>query len=218
MWNPVAGNKIELRLYCWHAGAAQLAINTLRMIIDVVGPGPSSLRSDDLCDALSTYFSTAYKAVLDSSCTYAGASLQLFPQRSFVSDWSKEGAGAGTVVGNDCPTQASGLITLRTNYAKRTGRGRVYIPFPSVTSNDTNGLPTAGYMTNLQTLANLMEGPVPVLVGPDLLAVTLSPVICNAQDTGILKPITDSIAVQKWATQRRRGSYGRVNSLPPLLA
>jgi len=218
MWLPTAGDRVELRIYCYATAQQQIGINTVRMKIDTIGPTVDPIRSDDLNAALSAFFAPSYKALLDSSCVYLGTSMQLFPQRTFVADWSKEGAGAGSVVGNDAPAQVSGLITLRTNYAKRSGRGRLYIPFPSVTSNDTTGIPTNAYMVLLNQLAELFDSPIPLLVGPDTVAVTLHCEIDNANGTGIEKAVVLSEGVQKWATQRRRGSYGQKNQIPPLLA
>lgn len=211
------GDRIEVRFYCYHDAAKQEGVNTVRFTIASATPG-GPMDSDDLAVAIANQYAANFKALLDSSARYAGLSLQDFPSRTFVPSFTTTGAGAGTVVGNDCPTQASGLVTLRTNYAGPSGRGRIYIPFPSVTSNDTAGVPTAAYKILLDQLAEELEGPVPLVVGVGLVDVLVYPIICNAAGSGVEKRVTNASGVLKWATQRRRGSYGRLNLLPAELA
>lgn len=213
-WVPQAGDNIEVRAYCWHAGSSQIGINTLRYRIAIVVPGVAPLESRDLCAAISDKLAPKYKALLDSSATYLGISMQIWPSRAVVADWSKEGAGAGLVVGNDCPTQASGLISLRTNVAGPKGRGRIYPPFPSVTSNGADALPVADYVTALNELSDLVVGPENVLAGPDLISVTYYGFIAPNVPEPVKKDVTRAFGVRKWATQRRRGSFGRRNEIP----
>lgn len=211
------GDKMEVRFYCFHDASQQLGVNTVRFAIASATPG-GPINSDDMADALDTQYAANFKACLDSSARYAGLSVQDFPLRQMVPSFNNDGAGAGTVAGNDAPTQASGLITLRTKYAGPSGRGRIYVPFPSVTSNDTTGVPTAAYKVLLDSLAGELVGPVSLVVGAGLVDVLVYPIICNAGGTGIEKRVLTASGVLKWATQRRRGSYGRKNSLPAELA
>lgn len=216
-WLPRAGDLIECRFYCWHAGSSQIGINTVKFRIATVGPSTppgQPLESRDLATAISARVAPKYKALLDSSAEYLGLSMQVWPSRAVIADWTKEGAGAGTVVGNDAPTQASGLISLRTNLAGGSGRGRIYPPFPSVTSNGADALPIAGYVTALDELAGVFLGPEAFVVDPDLIDVSLWGFLAKKVPEPVVKDLTNAFGVRKWATQRRRGSFGRKNEIP----
>lgn len=118
---------------------------------------------------------------------------------------------AGGLAGDVLPTQTAGLITKRTAVPGRRGRGRAYIPFPTESYNDANGLPTNAYMTPAGALAFSISQS--VLVGTLIDGNYLDPVILH-RDTGGTSDILATLARQKWATQRRRGSYGRPNVSP----
>jgi len=223
-WRPEAGKHIEVRFYCWHAASSQIGINTVRFEIRVATDPGLILESRDLCGEISNEAAPLYKALLDSSAKYAGCSMQDFPGRQTIADWSKNGAGNGTVVGTDVPTQASGLLSLRTNLAKRSGRGRLYIPFPSIASCDADSLPNTAYVEALDDLGSWIQGPLALSVGPDNIPVVLYGEIVNVPKKRkiddpptppqVFKVIEKTFGVKKWATQRRRGSYGRKNDLP----
>lgn len=210
-WDVTADMKLEVRHYCWCAGSSQLGINTVRIRFGSFIPG-GPVDAVDFADAYATAIAPYYKAVLDSSCTFAGVSIQDFPTRLNIAVFSKDGAGAGLVAGNDAPSQASGLISFRTMLAGRKGRGRIYVPFPSVTSNGADGLPITAYTDALGELADTFIGPEPLTVGTTSIA--YFGVIVDDKGVGAYKDIAQVIAQKKWATQRRRGSYGRKNELP----
>lgn len=209
---PIAvGEKLELRIYCWNNGAKQLGINTVRLRVASATPG-GPIDSQELSEELSGMLAPLYKDLLDSSCEYLGISIQDFPYRLWYPEYSNNAQGAGLVVGNDAPSQASGLISFRTLYGKPSGRGRIYIPFPSVTSNGADGLPITDYVEDLQVLANFFAANIPVALTTQ--SVVLVGIIANSVGSGPTKDITNAIGVKKWATQRRRGSYGRQNVVP----
>lgn len=85
------------------------------------------------------------------------------------------------------------------------------MPFPAESQNDADQTPTAAYLVVLfnytsVAIASLLAG-----VNPN--TNTLESIVYNrASGTGI--PITSFTARDKWATQRRRGDYGRTNILP----
>jgi hypothetical protein len=126
---------------------------------------------------------------------------------------------SGTLAGNGLggavalPTQVSGLITLRTPLSGRRGRGRCYIPFPAVTDNAAGDIPTGAYVTKLQNFATAVFTPQALVGGVG--TASFIPVVKPA--TGLA--VIDIIATQartSWATQRRRGNYGRTN--PQMIA
>lgn len=86
------------------------------------------------------------------------------------------------------------------------------MPFPSEGDSTVAHVPSAGYMVPLALLAALFPGNINVgAVGNTL---TLAPIIYRGFGNGPHSIIVAARANQKWATQRRRGSYGAVNALP----
>lgn len=209
---PIAvGEKLEMRIYCWNNGAKQLGINTVRLRVASATPG-GPIDSQELSESLSTSIAPMYKDLLDSSCEYLGLSLQDFPYRLWYPEYSNASQGPGLIVGNDAPSQASGLVSFRTLYGKPSGRGRIYIPFPSVTSNGADGLPIDDYVEDLQVLGSYFSANITATTSTQ--AIVLVAIIANSTGSGPTKDIINGIGVKKWATQRRRGSYGRQNVVP----
>lgn len=207
-----SGQLCELRVYCWNATASQLAINVLKYRI---GGAAFPLSSDAVAIAISTLIADKYIAVMDAAARYSGVSVQDWPARLNVASWSNAGAGNGAVVGLDIPTQVCGLISYYSNTAGAKGRGRSYLGFTSSTSNTTAGLPSAGYLTDAQALGDFMKFIAFSVVGDEYFAEL---VICDAIGASAPKPVLRAYAQPRWATQRRRGSFGRLNTLPPQLA
>lgn len=109
------------------------------------------------------------------------------------------------------PTQVSGLISLYTDTLGKTGQGRVYVPFPWAGANDTNATPTSAYMTGLNTLGTFFATNRTVAgVG---VSANIMPVL-YIPGGAPPKPIIRAIARDAWATQRRRGAFGRTNGNP----
>lgn len=128
------------------------------------------------------------------------------------------GAGAGTVPSAVLPRQTSGICTLRSTTVGRAFRGRIYVPFPGTGTNmvvDGESRPTADYVTDIG-LYGL------IFVGLALYAEPLTPTnnielqgVVVASGATVATTQLDSVLPRpRWATQRRRGSYGATN-LPP---
>lgn len=115
-------------------------------------------------------------------------------------------AGAGML-----PTQTSGLISWYSDVLGKPGQGRSYIPFPAPASNDTNGTPTAAYGADLASLASYLANNI-VIADPPATGTFNMVLYAGGISTAFL--IDDGVPRDAWATQRRRGSYGKANSLP----
>lgn len=161
---------------------------------------------------LDTLFNPLYKAVLSAGASWRGVSVQkIWPTPRLVAAIMIGNAGPGSVAGDMLPSQVSGLISLRTAESGRNARGRNYVPFPSESSSDVNGLPTTAYQTNLQLIADNMHETITVGMGAD--SADIVPVVSNTPPT-LPKDITEALARKEWGTQRKRGSFGRKNVLP----
>lgn len=118
-------------------------------------------------------------------------------------------AGVAGAIG--LPPQTSGLLSLYSLTIGKHGRGRQYVPFPSSSSNQLSGLPSVGYITDLDNLGNALVTPLTITVGAAF--VTLTP---GAWDpiAAAFYPWSRSVSRPSWATQRRRSAFGRFN-VPP---
>lgn len=193
--------------------ANQLAINTLHYIVtDVVGVGISSVQVASAFDALQA---AAMKGMMAANATYRGVGAQkVFPEVEAFGSWVGS-TGPGTFASGTgaLPTQVCGLVTLRTNRSGRTGRGRVYLPFPDAAGNSaTLDSPNAAYVAAVATWLTAVQGPLTLTVGGNSLVFSL--IVLNKVLPGGSPQVTAFVTQAKWATQRRRGPYGRLNSLP----
>lgn len=116
---------------------------------------------------------------------------------------------AGAAVSTVISTQTSGICTLKTALAGRKYRGRFYMPFPVADNVDTDGSPNAGYVADLDTLAGDIV--TDITITPAGGSSEISPVIWH-KATSTFTPVTGHTARKEWATQRRRGQFGRPNS------
>lgn len=165
-----------------------------------------------IASAIDTLIAGAYKALLDSVAFYRGVGVRrITPLPIGVEVSTLASSGVGTATGDSLPGQVSGLITLRTAFGGRSRRGRVYIPFPAEGDNGTTGTPTVGYNTRLGTLAAQLITSITAGGGGN--DNFLIPVVYSRK-FNLKTPVTTASGPFKWATQRSRGTYGRVNAPP----
>ena len=128
-----------------------------------------------------------------------------------------QNSGNGARNAGNLPTQSAGLVSLYTNGRGRRNHGRMYIPFPDMANNDpVKNVPNALYLTGLTTIGNLFSGPALTIVDTNSATYTYNSVLFNPYKSLVnnMKAITSNIPRAKWATQRRRGAYGRTNTNP----
>lgn len=160
---------------------------------------------------LSTLLAPLVKPLLAVGATYRGIRVRrIDPLPPSPPAYELADQGPGTVAGDLMSPQTAGLITIGTAFAGRAYRGRAYIPFPSETDNDATGIPIPGYRTRADALALQLR--TTVVVGT-VDSVTLIPVLWHRK-TRTTTDITSSSTRPGWATQRRRGFFGRQNPIP----
>lgn len=202
------GDVVRLRVASYTAN--QQGINVIHYRVSTSnGSGQTDLQ---VATAIDSNLESRYKAVLSVAARYRGVSVQkirplpvAFPQVVVAND------GVGTVAGDMLATQVSGIVTSITNLAGPKYRGRVYIPFPGEGSSDANGIPTNAYVGNIDDIGDELFSPLSIGVAPN--DIVLQPVIFH-RATNTFTDITGWVSRQKWATQRRRGSYGKTNPTP----
>jgi hypothetical protein len=189
---------------------AQIGLNGYFFQVTTIGAAPAT--DLDVCTYFSTTFSGVYIPILPGSASYYGAMVRILnrvPKPAFVA--TNNGAGIGTVAGAALPKQTCGLITKRTPIAGRHGRGRTYVPFPASLDDTGAGGPGGGYITRVTALASAIIVPVTVTAGGR--SCSLIPVLWDRK-AAVPFAITAFTVSARWATQRRRGDFGRPN-IPP---
>lgn len=167
-----------------------------------------------IAGAFDNKFANPYKGLLHSGATYYGVRIQrIQPGVPGLPAVSANFSGGGLAGAAGLPPGTSGVITFRTPLAGRSWRGRIYVPFPSEADNgDVTGRPVAGYVTNLAALGLLYRTPTTQTVGGD--SVTLEMGVFSRK-VPAFTVVTQHVARDRWATQRRRSDFGRVNAVPP---
>jgi hypothetical protein len=123
--------------------------------------------------------------------------------------WDTSLAAVGSAAGEVLPKQTAGLISWITAFSGRGNKGRTYVPFPVEASNTQAGVPDVNYQALLTNLASVYFS-FQTTAGAN--NATLEPVLYHrALHTG--SPLLGFAVRAKWATQRRRGDFGRINQL-----
>jgi hypothetical protein len=196
--------------------AEQTAVNVRTFRVDnETAPVPSFA---DIAAHFEGIMAPIYKQLMSSAATFNGVAVRkIFPLPSLMEGISDAAAGPGERLAEALPRQTCGLITLRTLFAGRAFRGRVYVPFPGEDENELGGLPNAGYLSVLDTLGAAWIAPRTVVVGAGSIGL-VSGIFHRAKvpPSPIDNTFTPVVAFTTrggWATQTRRGSFGRPN--PP---
>jgi len=198
---------LEMRLVTTFG--SQTAFNVRHYTMTAGTSGSTTL--GQCATALDSAFRALYRAVLSAGANWRGTMVRrILPIPPSPPAWDVTNAGAGLVAGDTIPGQCCGVISLITAFAGRAFRGRVYVAFPSETDNQATGIPSAGYSTNLTSLANQFATSL-TLVGTG--AITLTPGLFH-RTTLTASPIVGAIGRGFWGTQRRRGGFGRTNPSP----
>jgi hypothetical protein len=210
MYNLAAGN--QLLVMPWVADSEQAAVNALHyQVLSISGAPTTDQDVANYCDA---QFGPVYGPIINNTATYRGTQcrvLNLTPEP--VTVFSNTHATTGSAGAIGMSRQTCGLIAYYTNTGGRKGRGRTYIPFPSVAQDQGFGIPTAGYVALATTVASTILA---VSVVPNAAATGSATLIFAIYDktTKVMTQVTSKVVRTVWATQRRRGSYGRANVSP----
>jgi hypothetical protein len=192
----------------------QVAINTVYYLTASIGSPPST--DQDLADSVSAAVATAIRACMTNSATYKGCLVQrVNPRPPQVDVVSVVGAGSGSGGTTPIPHQVSGVLSWYTASAGRQHRGRIFVPFPDISSDDTDRTPTVTYTTNITAVGTALRTVTALATGGR--TATVNFVLAHKQLPGPIwssASITAILGQKKWGTQRRRGNYGRANTSP----
>lgn len=208
----VEGNIITLRL--WSTWSNQAAVNTFHYLMGVrtglVDVNGAALFFDTLLNVL-------VKAIMADSSTYRGLQCYVnqlpLPQPGVSVVYAGVGTGSGLQMG----AQICGLSRWQTAFAGPANRGRTYWPFPPAGLDAAGGFPSTGYLSDLEAIQDALIGVSAVTqAGGGTIDATYI-IRHGLNKAGIIPPptpITTGLASGGWATQKRRGFFGRANTSP----
>jgi hypothetical protein len=208
----VAGDLLTFRVWCTEV--EQASVNTFNYLVETA-TGPS-IDQEECAIAMDARIGPTMKIILNNNAIYNGVQCYVkrvplpLPQASIVN------AGAGTGGANAMARQTAGITRWNTFFAGQAYRGRTYWPFPATAEDATGGIPNPGYITAIGALSNSLLTLTGITAGGGSLVVSF--VLKHGKNkagvTPLPSPIQQYTAVAKWATQKRRGSYGKVNVSP----
>jgi hypothetical protein len=213
----ILGDLVQVRVWC--SEAEQASVNSIWYSVAALGASP--ITNQDVADLRTIDLGPVYKPALQNNAIYNGVQVIVysgvlpFPQK-LAPVFNNSNAGPGTAGTPGLPRQVAGLIGFATAMPGPANRGRLYVPFPAAVDNVSPGQPSAAYLTLIVNIANFMNTGLAFSVGGR--TGTLVRIIQHkknkAGDLPLPTPVTGSSVSIKWATQRKRGSFGRANISP----
>jgi len=203
----------------WCVANEQASVNSFFYFVTAVGI--ANCTDQDFADDIDALIGPPYSAILTTANEYRGIYcriVQRFPPAAEPAPVAAvTNANPGLVAGTTLPRQASGILSWQTALAGRKYRGRTYLPFPPSSFDALDGVPSGAALTAYAAIGN------PLLAYTTNVAsgCSFKMVLYGRPKPSAVPPIpytvTDMVGVitpSKWATQRRRGSYGRPNTSP----
>lgn len=190
----------------------QLGVNIYHYRVDAVSPTPPT--HVELANYIYLAWRDEYINATTLDVLAAGASVKNLSSLTEATGYSTSPPTPGTNAAEILPRQVSGIIQKRSLIAGRQNQGRVYIPFPGENYNDgVAGTPNAAYLAVLTLIGNLMIPSVSWAIVQPGWSITLIPAIFHRASLTATRVHSFALP-QKWATQRRRGSFGKANPTP----
>lgn len=214
MSTPIFPGDVLLAQFVVHAvPSQQVSISNRYYKVGIVIV-PGVVTFGDVATDLDTFMAGVWKALLYNSAFYHGCRVRrMLPANTDAWETSTAGGGAGTAGAVALPTQTAGLVRLKTAHLGKHGEGRIYVPFPAAADNITDGVPRVGYISAAVALGGRMSTQ-RIIVGGTGGQIAVTPIITSPPAFTTQYDVTDSGAADAWATQKRRGSFGRFN-VPP---
>lgn len=202
------GNIVEVRFFCQFGDQGSVNVRHYNTTTHS-GNGPDLKL---VADEISGTIAPLLIGTISVEAHYRGTGVRVVaPPPISLEALSNAGAGQGTGAGIALPRQVCGIVSLRSETGGRRARGRFYVPFPPTSQNQVGGIPTPGYMVNLASIGGFLVTTITVGTAPN--QATLVPVVWSKKYASSY-PLKTIVTPQMWATQRRRGSFGRPNTSP----
>jgi hypothetical protein len=200
----------EVKVFAWNSTVRQIGINITHWLAQSSpGTGASDQQMADFC---ATTLAAAYKAAMSADWQFWGCSSRRLTASPPVSPATSDNSrGPGTFGMNAAPTQVSGILKISTGFSGRAFRGRIYIPGIDTAAIDAHGEVTPGYGIVLAGIAGLYNLPFLVNAGPNQTNFVLG---IYHRLSRTITPASVTTRELRFATQRRRGDFGRLNVVP----
>lgn len=204
------GSILKVQTICTVPG--QISVLTTKWQMTNI-TGGSQFPTTDFLTEFDSQMGSLMQPLLSNGAQYYGTQVYLMNPIGPAPrpDSFKGNTVAGTGGAGLMPTQVSGLISFYTPQLGKVGQGRAYIPFPSLAAGQSDGTPTPEYLANLSALATFLRVLNNITAGA--ISGDFEHVLYQGGSATPLF-ITDATPRDAFATQRRRGAYGRVNTPP----
>jgi hypothetical protein len=209
---PIATtNVIVVQAICNDPAFQQSSVSSFYWFASsVVGVTP--ITTQDVAAFFENLWAAPWQNLIYNGATYNGTRCRIVKPVStdiWRFDNSMAAAGSGGAVG--LPPQTCGLLKKFGDVIGKHGQGRTYLPFPSASGNGTDGLPNNAYIAAGAALGGIIDAIQTVTAGPN--STIIQPVLFD-RTTGNTVGITAALTEGVWATQKRRGAFGRINKPP----
>lgn len=209
----LTGDVVTFRV--WSVVAEQAAVNTFHYLIGAITGVGADL--GDAASAFDSLIATDFKMLLQNNAQYRGVQAYVNHLPLPLAQVSTAGAGAGTGGTVGQARQTCGISKWLTDFAGPAYRGRTYWPFPPTADDSGIGVPSAPYIVDLQTITVLMFTFFSIPGTVSGAAACRMVLKHGINKSGVIPPptlITTLSVDPVWATQKRRGSFGRANVSP----
>lgn len=210
MATPLGVNNIvKCTIVCEYGGQASL--NSFYYLVTSVGAVAAT--DQDAADVFAGVVDSLVPPLLYSSANYNGVMAQIiYPLPIIFSKFNTGGAAMGSGGSTAVGGQVCGINSWQLLVAKRGNFGRTYWPFPPCPLTTTPLKPSTSYTTNLGTICAAILGIGNFSAGGRVAGV--EQIILHRANPVLSQPVLNFTVHDRWATQKRRGSYGRANVSP----
>jgi hypothetical protein len=215
MATPVFVNDVLVsECICYFSNLQQTAI-TRRFWKCTTLLAPGIVTFGDVAKEIDLFAGTRFKNGLANDANYNGTRVRRVRPAPDTNQWEVDTTSAGAGVGGAIasPGQVCGLITLTSGRIGHRGEGRIYFPFPAVDFIQGDGVVTAAYTTILNSMGNKMTSQL-IVTGGTGGQLGFVPVLCPSNTAFDTTDLTGYRSSTVFATQKRRGAYGRFNRPP----
>jgi hypothetical protein len=206
----ILGERILVRM--WTSILGQAAVNSFSYKVTALTGTVSDLTVATAFDVIFGAIPDGIKPMMGNAAFYNGVQLYLVdrvPMPLPIHASTHAGFGTGGI--DLMAPQATGITSWYSAFTGPKNRGRTYWPFPALPFGDVNGVPTNAYLLAMEQLAGLIS-PI-VTIGAGANTADLQHVIHQRSPAGNVD-IASHTNQRKWATQKKRGNYGRSNTSP----
>lgn len=211
MAGPSAGQ--TLRIIVWTQAGDQAGLNMHYVAINSAsGPDPDG---SAFCNAIMDLIGLPYRALMSGQSSLFGVQADIVSGGVGGPYYSNSLGGPGEVAGDLLPRQTCGLLIRTSAHISKRRTFRTYVPFPGEADNDESSVPSADYMNRIDALGAVLidnHACTDIVSGLDFTIEWKGRKVGPGGST--FEPMIGWRRRRKWATQRRRSSFGRPNVIP----